>query len=71
MTDPMKTMEWVELALDVIRAEAAYLRIAAAHRAEQRALRPVELMDEVREALPDMPRDRRVIAMATVLRRQR
>ncbi len=61
----------VERKLDLIRAEAAYVRIAAAHRAAHSIPSLTELMTELRQCLPDMPVDRRIVATAAVLNRRR
>jgi hypothetical protein len=61
----------VERQLDLIRAEAAYVRIAAAHRAAHTVPTVTELLAELRQCLPDMPVDRRIVATAAVLDRKR
>jgi len=61
----------VERALDLVRAEAAYERIAAAHRAAHTVPTVTELLAELRRCLPDMPVGRRIVATAAVLDRSR
>jgi hypothetical protein len=61
----------IERELDVIRAEAAYVRIAAAHRAAHTVPTLTALLAELRQCLPDMPVHRRIVATAAVLDRIR
>ncbi len=61
----------IEQKLDLIRAEAAYVRIAAAHRAAHKTPTLTQLMAELRQRLPDMPVDRRIVTTAAVLNRTR
>ena len=61
----------IEWELDVIRAEAAYVRIVAAHRAAHTVPTLTALLAELRQCLPDMPVNRRVFAVAAVVDRTR
>jgi hypothetical protein len=50
--------------MDLIRADAAYVRIAASHRATRTTPTLTELLAELRRCLPDMPVGLRIIATA-------